>query len=356
MDELIDLHHPLWGQVGIPLLILINALWLGVVAEKLIERVRRGWKLSEGVDALLHGLSSPLKWLIWGSSLLIVAYLTFKQADLELPYLLEVGRLFLLGIVFWTAFRWKSTFERHLMRRYESTSKEKLSLTTAVSRLLSIFLVVIGILIFLDILHIPIGALLAFGGVGGLAVGLAAQGLIANLFGGLMIHINRHFAIGDWIYSPNKQFEGIVEEIGWYQTRIRTLERRPTFIPNSLLTDAIIENPGRMYNRRIRAKISLTYDDVNKVDAITKALEDMLRGHEEIDQRQQLLVNLVELADSSLDLELYCFTKTTTLKGFRTALQDILLKVTEIVAKHGAHMAYPTSTIYSHILDEKRPK
>lgn len=356
MDDFIDMNNPLWLKLGLPLLVLLNGAWIGIGAQKLLEAISRNPRIRKGTTSLLHGLSAPIKWLIWGSALLFVFYLAAKEGgvDLEPLHPLQIARLFLLAMVTWIAFRWKSTYEMYLIKAYESTSKEKLALATAIGRLITILITVISFLIFLDILHIPIGALLAFGGVGGLAVGLAAQGLIANLFGGLMIHINRHFAIGDWIYSPNKQFEGIVEEVGWYQTRIRTLERRPTFIPNSLLTDAIIENPGRMYNRRIKTKVSLTYEDMDKVESIVKELEKMLKEHTEIDQKQQLQVSLVDFAPSSIDLEIYCFTKSTTFTGFRLALQDVLLKVARIVEKQGAKMAYPTSTV--HLLKEEGTK
>ena len=96
-----------------------------------------------------------------------------------------------------------------------------------------------------------ISGVLAFGGIGGIAVGFAAKDLLANFFGGLMIYLDRPFSVGDWIRSPDKNIEGTVEEIGWRLTRIRTFDKRPLYVPNSTFTQISVENPSRMLNRRI---------------------------------------------------------------------------------------------------------
>ena len=106
-----------------------------------------------------------------------------------------------------------------------------------------------------------VSGLLAFGGIGGIAVGFAAKDLLANFFGGLMIYLDRPFSVGDWIRSPDKEIEGTVEDIGWRLTRIRTFDKRPLYIPNSIFASISVENPSRMSNRRIYEKIGIRYDD-----------------------------------------------------------------------------------------------
>ena len=113
----------------------------------------------------------------------------------------------------------------------------------ALAKLLRLSIVISAVLVALPTVGIEITALLAFGGVGGLAVGFAAQDLLSNFFGGLMIYLDRPFTIGDWIRSPDREIEGTVESIGWRLTVVRTFDKRPLYIPNSVFTTLTVENP-----------------------------------------------------------------------------------------------------------------
>ena len=108
--------------------------------------------------------------------------------------------------------------------------------------------------------------------VGGIAVGFAARDLLANLFGGLTIYLDRPFSVGDWIRSPDRQIEGVVERIGWRSTVVRRFDKRPLYVPNSVFSTVVVENPSRMTNRRIYETIGLRYDDARVVGAITDAV------------------------------------------------------------------------------------
>ena len=215
----------------------------------------------------------------------------------------------------------------------------------ALCQIFRVAVIITAILIGLQIFGIPISGVIAFGGVGGLAVGFAAKDILANFLGGLMIYFDRPFSVGDWIRSPDKEIEGTVENIGWRLTRLRTFDKRPLFVPNGLFSTVSIENPSRMTNRRIKETINLRYDDAAKVASILKDIENMLRSHPAIDTEQTLMVNLIACASWSLDFMIYAFTKTTDWAEYRAIRQDVFLKMLEIVAKHKAECAFPTSTI-----------
>ena len=83
--------------------------------------------------------------------------------------------------------------------------------------------------------------------MGGIAVGFAARDLLANFLGGLSIFMDRPFAVGDWIRSPDREIEGTVEDVGWRVTRIRTFDQRPLYVPNSVFSTVALENPSRLY-------------------------------------------------------------------------------------------------------------
>ena len=160
-----------------------------------------------------------------------------------------------------------------------------------------------------------------------------------------MIYMDRPFAIGDWIRSPDREIEGTVESIGWRLTIVRTFDKRPLYIPNSVFNTLALENPSRMTNRRIYETIGLRYQDVSKVGSIVEDVKTMLKNHQEIDAQQTLIVNLVSYAPSSLDFFVYTFTKTTEWVRFHEIKQDVMLKIIEIVLSHDAEFAFPTTTL-----------
>lgn len=208
---------------------------------------------------------------------------------------------------------------------------------------------------------LSLSGLLTFGGVGGLIVGLAAKDLLSNFFGGLMIYFDRPFKVGDWIRSPDRQIEGTVERIGWRMTSIRTFEKRPLYVPNSVFSNIVVENPSRMLNRRINETIGVRYDDNQKLPIIIEQVRKMLEQHPDIDVTQTLIVNFNTFGPSSLNFFIYTFTKTVNWVEYHSVKQDVLLKVMEIIQQNGADIAFPTQTIkldpfQAGISSLKRPK
>ena len=159
-----------------------------------------------------------------------------------------------------------------------------------------------------------------------------------------MLFFNRPFAEGDWINVST--FEGTVERIGWYHTQIRTFDREPLFIPNSLFATTPIENPGRMYNRRIKEEIGLRYEDIGQIADVVQEVKAMLHQHPAIDPEQTILVNFNQWGDSSINVLIYAFTKTTVWAEWLDVQQDVFLRIAEIVRIAGADFAFPSTTVY----------
>ena len=225
---------------------------------------------------------------------------------------------------------------------------EEVDRTTAdgLSKVSRIVVIVVAVLAVMQTLGFSISGVLAFGGMGGIAVGFAAKDLLANFFGGLMIHLDRPFKVGESVRSPDRQIEGKVEYIGWRQTVIRSPNMTPIFVPNSLFASIVVENPTRMTHRRIREVIGLRYDDLGKMSALIDEVKAMLVNHPEIDTEHAVVVAFDQFADSSLNFFIQVFIKTTELARFHTVKQDILLTISGIITKHGAEIAYPTRTLY----------
>ena len=310
---------------------------------KKIERTEHLWD-----DAVYHALRRPLSGLIWLLGITFAADIIAKQTEATIYQAVgairEVG---VIVIIAWFLTRLIDSMQENILYRAEKEGKP-LDTTTvgAIGKLLRLSVIITAALVILQTLGFSISGILAFGGVGGIAVGFAAKDLLANFFGGLMIYLDRPFSEGDWIRSPDRDIEGTVEKIGWRLTIIRTFDKRPLYVPNSTFATIAVENPSRMSNRRIYEKVGIRYDDVDKMDGIVRDVKEMLQQHPEIDQDQTLIVNFNSFAPSSLDFFIYTFTKTTNWVRFHEIKQDVLLNVIEIISRHGAEIAFPTSTVH----------
>ena len=191
-----------------------------------------------------------------------------------------------------------------------------------------------------------LNALLAFGGAGGILVGFAGKDLFANIFGGLIIYLDKPFAVGDWIASPDKQIEGDVEAIGWRQTRILTFEKFPIYVPNSIFGNIVIQNKSRLRSRRIKETMNIRYLDVDKIDKITNDITTMLKEHPSINKKYKMFVNFTSFTDGMLTLTIYTFTNTTEFVRFYEIKQDVLLKVANIIKENGAEVAFTPNALY----------
>lgn len=302
-------------------------------------------------DALVQALQKPAKWLVWGAGIATAADMAGAHSGSMLLDSIDVVRhIGAIVVITWFLTGFISRAEVNLSSPQYSRKPMDKTTAMAMGKLLRVSVIVTSLLVALQSLGYSVSGVLAFGGIGGIAVGFAAKDLLANFFGGLMIYLDRPFAVGDWIRSPDKNIEGTVEDIGWRLTRIRTFDKRPLYVPNSTFTQISVENPSRMQNRRIYETIGVRYQDAQKMDAIIAGVKDMLLKHDEIDASNTLIVNFNEFADSSLNFFIYCFTKTTDWIKYHEVKQDVLLKVLKIITAENAECAFPTSTI--HVADE----
>lgn len=299
-------------------------------------------------SALVQAARRPLPLLAWIVGLTFAARIVQSEADAPLFEAIDpVRTIGVIGCLTWFVVRLIGNMQQALLQR-QIARGETVDRTTvdAIGKLLRVSVLITATLVGLQSLGFSISGVLAFGGIGGIAVGFAAKDLLANFFGGLMIYLDRPFAVGEWIRSPEKEIEGTVEEIGWRLTRIRTFDKRPLFVPNAVFTQITVENPSRMSHRRIREHVGVRYDDMAVVAPIVADIKAMLRAHPDIEQSQTLIVNLDAFAASSVDILIYTFTRTTVWVEYHEIKQDVLLKIAGIVAAHGAEIAFPTRTVH----------
>jgi MscS family membrane protein len=335
-------------------LVVFGTLLLDFIQKRLLRRLQRKVEATETLwdDALYEAARRPLSFLIWLIGITFAANIVSQQTDAAIFDAVEPIRdLGVIVITTWFVFRFIQQMEQNIFVQAQRKGRP-LDQTTvdAISKLVRLSVLITAVLVGMQTLGFSISGILAFGGVGGIAVGFAAKDLLANFFGGLMIYLDRPFAVGDWIRSPDRNIEGTVEKIGWRLTIIRTFDKRPLYVPNATFASIAVENPSRMSHRRIYETVGIRYDDVQKMAPIVAKVREMLREHPEIDESQTMIVNFTSFAPSSLDFFIYTFTHTTNWVQYHEVKQDVLLKVVAIIEGEGAEIAFPTSTI--HVADK----
>ena len=342
-DWLISLNIENWSAnftVVLLITLLLQLAWRSFAkkTEKITIKTSNAWD-----DIIFFGVSRPINWvivLIGGSmSLRVIAKSEELAISEYLPIFQKVAILLLIGWVFL-----RLIYKTELT--FIADDAKDTTTVTALAKLAKLSVITIIALSVIQTLGVSISGVLAFGGMGGLIVGMAAKDLLSNLFGAAMVYMDKPFKVGDWIRSPDKSIEGTVEEIGWRVTRIRTFDKRPIYVPNSLFTHIVVENPSRMSNRRIKETFGLRYKDIGQVEVIIEKVREMLQRHPDIDQTQTLIVNFNLFNNSTLDFFIYTFTKTTNWVLFHEIKQDVLLKIANIVAENDAGFAFPTRQLH----------
>ena len=332
-------------------------LVLSYISRLLLHRLELKLKKTPNLfdDALVAAIRRPIRAIIWLIGISIAAEIIYQHTEAPVfaavPTIREV--LFIL-IVGWTLLRFTKNGSKAIVE-HRTRRGDVVDLTTidALTNLLKASIFITTGLIVLQALGYSINAVLTFGGIGGIAVGFAAKDVLANFFGAMMIYLDRPFNVGDWIRSPDRDIEGTVETIGWRMTTIRTFDKRPLYIPNSVFAQVAVENPSRMSHRRIYETIGIRYDDIGKMQFIINDVKQMLLEHKDIDSSQTMIVHFNAFNASSCDFFVYIFTHNKDWITFHAIKQDVLLKIADIIAEHKAEIAFPTRTLHVAELEKQ---
>ena len=335
------------------LTITLITLFLFFIKNKLINFI---FALSQKTNTvydelILFSIKTPSTYLISFGYIFIVTDYFIKNETLNLNFSLSSSVFSLIVIIIsWSLLRGLNYYLHLKPFAKQLSNDDDITLITEtyeiVIRILKILVITITALIIMQELGLSISGLLAFGGVGGLIVGLAAKDLLSNFFGGMMIFFDRPFRVGEFIKSPDRNIEGVVEKIGWRLTIVRTFSKNVLYIPNTAFSSIIVENATRMSNRRINETIGIRYDDLNKMKDIIQDVNNVLENNRDIDQTQKAKVYFKSFSASSCDFFIYAFTITKDWEEFLRIKQDVLLKVAEIIENHNSEIAYPTSTVF----------
>ncbi len=338
---------------------LIN-LALGAIAKRADQHSIRG--------AVIVALDGPLRWAILTASLWIAYVVITSQSSAELAEVLSAGgddhkarlsyQIFLaseLPFLMWFGVRLTNNLTalwRARAKMTEGTFDDQL--VPVVRTLLRIVIFIVGLLLIVQNLGGEVGSLLAGLGIGGAAIALASKDTIANLFGSIVIFVDRPFQVGDWVEIGAQ--EGTVEAVGLRVTRIRTFANSLITVPNSTLTTTAINNWSRMRKRRIKLTIGVTYSSTpEQLQQGVAAIREVLQTDERISQ-DFMLVNFTNFGASSLDIFVYAFTVTTRWDEYMQVREELLLEFMRRFEQIGLSFAFPSQSVYIESLPPGAPE
>ncbi len=346
LNKIIPLQY---AWVILLFLVVFMTLVVNFAMKILLDRLKNKLDKTKTVwdETVLHVIRKPLRYFIDFSGFLWALQILSQYEEKNWNASLALAwRIAIIVAVAWFFLRLIRALETNFTTSAPQKYNADETTILAVGRLLRLSIIITTSLIIMQNFGISVSGVLAFGGIGGIAVGFAARDLLANFFGAFMVFIDKPFRVGDWIRSPDRKIEGTVEYIGWRMTRIRTFDQRPLYVPNSTFVNIAVENPSRMLNRRIYETIGLRYEDVDKLEVIIADIKTMLQNHEDIDPNRTLIVAFNKYGDYSVDFMIYTFTKTIAWVDYHDIKQKILLQIKKIVHAHGADFAFPTQQLY----------
>jgi MscS family membrane protein len=340
-----ELSLPL--QLQIPLGGLLLALFSWLLLALLGRRCRPN-SLLRGV-LITSRLSVASTFLLAGLGWWIALQLDPLVIDLERDGH-EVRELVVFLGVAWTLLRCQRELGRNRDLYAEQllallNEKDRLFLFDVIQKLLGMGVWAMVVYQLMRLLGVSAAVLVTAGGFGAAAVGFGSQGIVSNSLSGLSLYVNRPFIVGDFIEIPAQGLLGSVEQISWFYTKLRTPERQPVYVPNTIFTSTPVVNTTAIDNRRVWIEFSVSYDDRPSIPAIVAELEQVLASHQKVDPDKLQAVHFTGYGESGLDLRLLAHAESAEIADAWALQQDLLLCIGEVVERHGAAMPFPTRTL-----------
>ena len=344
------LRYHFWGNELWKYLFSLIYIFLAFYISKLLDYLTRVWlkRLTSKTetkldDLLLELLNGPVK---------VISFVIFLRIGLDVfqwpplvQNILSKGFTVIVAVtVAYAVLKLVDVLMNYWHKRASADSDQEFreQIFPIIRKALKVFVIVVAVLVTLSNVGVDITAAIASLSIGGLAVGLAAQDTLANLFGAVAIFLDRPFRMGDRIKVES--VEGMVESIGLRSTRVRNLDGHHVTIPNKLMGNAIITNVTRRPNIKTEMNLGLTYDTtVEKVKRATVILEEIFRSNP---KTSDLIITFNKFGDSALNILVVHIWDGTDAKTHFAEMQELNLKIKERFEAEKIEFAFPTQTVF----------
>jgi MscS family membrane protein len=295
-------------------------------------------------DHAVEALENPIRFIpIVLGVFFVVEYLEFSGTFALIGE--HMVRSLIAFVIFWGLFKLVDPFSQFLKRLEKMFT---LAMVEWLVKAIKAAFIFIGVATILQIWGIQVGPIIAGLGLFGVAVALGAQDLFKNLIAGILIIAEKRFNKGDWILVVGT-VEGTVESIGFRSTVVRRFDLAPVFVPNTKLSDSAVINFSSMGHRRIYWKIGVEYrTTVDQLRAIRDGIETYVLENDAFAKPPEtlLFVRIDRFSDSSIDIMLYCFTKTTNWGEWLEIKEHLAYAIKDIVEDSGSAFAFPSQSLY----------
>lgn len=325
------------------LMVLVNsvsfmvALLMTVLAIWSAHRYRQSSSLI--MSSIYPSITSILVF-IWFSFVVVVLvnYTPSHPAWLWFDYMIRDIYCLLIIALFWRVSN--KIQQKILAKKYRRKTVDR-ELVTLLIKCIKIMLIVLVVFVFLQQLGLPVSSVLAFTSVTSLGIAFAAKELLANFFSGFLMMIDKPIRIGDWVIIPSLNVEGHVEMIGWRMTMIRSVDKQPCFVPNSVFSTDMLVNVSKRSHRHILFDI-IVDGDIDDVQQLLQDYRHYLSQYERIDHELHEIVALHDI-DHYLHVKVRCYTQEISLAGFHEIKEELLLEFMNKMKDHQVILAKTVS-------------
>ena len=327
--------------IGIFLLFLI---FRGIISKLIIKKLEIISKRTTNNldDTFVRSLIGPVRFLPIVLGFFFASYyMTFESETRE--FVNNINRTLITILIFWTIHQIIEPVSYVLSGLGKILTRELISW---IVKSIKILIFILGAAAVLELWGIKIGPIIAGLGLFGVAVALGAQDLFKNLISGILVLVEKRFKMGDWILVEGI-IEGIVERIGFRSTVIRKFDKSLAIIPNFQFAENAVINVSQTTNWLISWMITLQYDTtVDQLKTIRNQIEEHITNSEDFDTSIGIAVRIDKFSDSSIDMYVRCFSKTSEWEEWLSVKEKLALEIKQIVEKNGASFAFPSQSIY----------
>jgi MscS family membrane protein len=301
-------------------------------------------------DRTLEALRPPIRFVpvVMG---VFFATNALNVGDDTAAFFYDVNRSLVAFTIFWSLFRLTTPLGNVLLKARRFFTDAMVGWTVKAAK--AVF-VLLGAATILELWGIAVGPIIAGLGLFGVAVALGAQDLFKNLIAGLFVIGERRFNVGDWILVDGV-VEGTVLQVGFRTTTVRRFDQAPVYVPNSRLADDAVTNFSRMTHRRIRWIIGVEYrTTIEQLREVRDRIERYVRNNDEFANPSEVatFVHIDGFSDSSIDILLYCFTRTTVWGEWLEIKERLAYEIKKIVTDAGTGFAFPSRSLYLESLPD----
>jgi MscS family membrane protein len=327
-------HHFVEDFVKL-LIIIISSIVVAYICKIFSYHISKILSKKQKDQVLVKAISRPVILLVF-VLVLTTLFEVVKIYNQFVNYniLATIRNLSLVICIGWACLRYSELLQYKYLESKRKKSLDK-GAVDALGKLTTIIVIIIAMIISMDILGFNIKGLVTFAGVGGLAVAFASKELLSNFFGTIIIYFDQPFIVGDFI-KVSKGASGVVEYIGWRMTRIRTIEKIPLYIPNSIFASEIIENSTRRTHRMINEVVEIKHDNMLVMHNIIKDIKIFLDKHKKISSDQPIVVGFDAFGDASTTFIVRACVEFSHDSDFYDIKTDIMLYIYELIKKYEA--------------------